>query len=119
MSQDEVFEFLKRNKGRFFTCSEIAGILKINPASTMNSINSLEKRKCIIIERITGINNQNVKRVMFGEKDKFLEEALCDFFYMKNDKRYNFLNSSDIMSLMIVKELKKLNGDRNGNEEQV
>lgn len=43
MGQQEVFSFLKNNKGKWFTSKDISGLLKVSLGSVTNNLKKLRK----------------------------------------------------------------------------
>lgn len=52
MGQQEVFDFMKKNNGKWFTSREIAEKLKIGIGSVQNSLRKLRRDKSIYYRRI-------------------------------------------------------------------
>jgi len=50
MSQQEVSDFLKKHKGKWFTSKEIAEKLKVSTGSVINNLSKLRKSKQVLFK---------------------------------------------------------------------
>ena len=105
MSQKEVLNFLKKNKGITFTPKEISDNIKVSFQSVYREVNKLENRKEINCKMVES-NNKYVKTYFYVEKDASIFEVEKEVNDLKTQNPYQ--NIDVIQNNLIIKYLKQL-----------
>jgi hypothetical protein len=107
MSQEQTELFLRRNRDRWFSVEELLRVMKCGQRALYNNLKSLEKTDSVTVKILPGAGYKNKKLYSYRDDDEEFGNVIKDF----QNKRlhHNNLPQSDVISLMLIAELRKQN----------
>ena len=115
MGQLEIIEFLKKNKGKYFSPEEISKEINVHFTAVYEDLKGLEKEGEVYSAFLESkATKRNRKMYAFQEQqDPVLTSVFKEFEEIKKDRKFEFINRDMILQMLILSELKKLGRQKN------
>jgi hypothetical protein len=111
MGQQEIINFLKKNKGKTYTTQEIAKRLNINLQAVYTSLRSLKNSEEIVVEKKQGKTKLVTNLYSYTSNNNPVAETYKEVRGLISSPHFRDVIRSDlVVNMMVLNELRTIRG---------